>query len=336
MPWLRSGDNAATHPIVMRVASFVMRCAEKVFERDVAVNEVFGFVVRCALESAGHTTDYVIEEGVAWMIGGVRTPRLIELAKQAGYLTERATGRGAKRRVTYRLVDDPEFLHMRLRAEIDWERQQKADSSNKGLTVPTRHRDGDACRYCGRIVNFAVRKGALAGTYDHIRPGVPAQTADDLRVACGACNAGRRDRDDADERYPPLAAPRRPYYSEGTVAFLTKPENARYLLPDLPHPTVSSTALRPGDQPDTAPQRPASTTADTAPSDPAERRTPRTQDDKHPPRSADPADRLPTESGSVGTGRDGSGRVTSGSSPPPRPRRSRRGGRGRPRTGGTT
>ena len=327
MPWLRAGDNAATHPIVMRVASFVMRARDEVPERDIAVNEVFGFTVRCALESAGHTTDYLIEEGTAWMIGGPRTDRLIELAKRAGYLSQQKVAG----RTVYRLVDDPEFLHMRLKAEIDWEKQQRADSSNPALTVPVRRRDGDACRYCAKVVNFRARKGKLAGTYDHRTAGQPAKTPDDLVVACGACNAGRRDYDDADERYPLLPAPTDPYYTDSTAAFL-----ASHGVTVTP----SSITLRPGaPAPGTAHQRPA--TADNA--HPATRhggqraQRPATadnahQDDHAAPRSADPADRLPTESGFAGSGRDGTGRVSSRSSPP-RSQRSRRGARGRPRTG---
>ena len=39
------------------------------------------------------------------------------------------------------------------------------------IIVPVRWRDGDACRYCGKVVNWADRKGGKGGTYDHRMPG---------------------------------------------------------------------------------------------------------------------------------------------------------------------
>lgn len=317
MPWLKSGDNAATHPIVMRVAAFVMRVTTKVLERDVAVNEVFGFVTRCALQSAGHTTDYVIDYGTVQMIGGARTDRLVELARKAGYLKPiRQGGLPA-----WRLVNDPDFLHMRLKEEIDWERQQRADNANPALVVPVRLRDGDACRYCGHIVNWRARKGNRNGTYDHREAGKSATVAT-LVVACGACNAGRRDDPNADERYPLRPAPSNPYYSEHSAAYLT----------EHGHLVAHTEDQRPGSQPDHAP----ATSQPASPRPAAKKRAPASH-----PRSADSADRQPTESGFAGSGRDGSG-LHSQFKPDPAgtgirasPPRRKRSTRGRPRTGGS-
>lgn len=56
--------------------------------------------------------------------------------------------------IAFKLVDDdPEFLHLRLKAELDWERQRKADANRPNLIVPVRLRDGDGCRWCGAIVD---------------------------------------------------------------------------------------------------------------------------------------------------------------------------------------
>ncbi len=302
MPWLRSGDNAATHPIVMRVASFVMSIRTRVFERDVAINEVFGFVTRCALQSAGHTTDYVIDEGTVLMIGGARTDRLLELAIKAGYLIKRS-----KRGVTvYVLVDDPQFLHMRTKAELEAEKQRKADNSNKGLTGPVRLRDGDQCRYCGVIVNWRDRKGQRGGTYDH-REGVgkPARF-DTLVVACFTCNRSRSNRDDADERLPLLPAPTDPIFGSDTVQFL---EERGYRV------EVTEGFQRPGTQPDTAPSDPA---ASRTPRTPTAGRAPVTsaQRPTHGPHAPPgTADHLSPESGLAGTGRDGSASGSSSSLP---------------------
>lgn len=325
MPWLRSGDNAATHPIVMRVWSLVQRVTTRVLERDVAVNEVFGFVTRCALQSAGHTTDYVIDEGTAYMCGGVRTDRLLELAVKAGYLT-RHRGKGL---VTYLLVDDPEFLHMRLRSEIDREKQRKTDNANPALTVPVRLRDGDECRYCGRIVNWSARKGAIAGTYDHRAGlGVPT-TVETLVIACNACNSGRGDDPEADARYPLRPVPAEPWFSPRSAAFLL----------DAGHVVKVTEDLRPGSRPGNAHSDPASsgiTHTPPARRAPVTRPKPGNGGAHGPPGSADSADREHSGSGFTGSGRVGSGSAgTSGTSVPtvmPAARRPKRTRRGKPTT----
>lgn len=322
MPWLRAGDNAATHPIVLRVWGFVRAVTGRVPERDVAVNEVFGFVMRCALQSAGHTTDYVIDEGTALMIAGGRTERLLELAKKAGYLKP---AKRAGQRV-WLLIDEPDFIHMITKAERDWNAQQRADAANPQLIVPVRLRDGDACRYCGMVVNWRDRRGGRGGTYDHREPATAA-TAETLVVACKSCNSGRRDRADADERYPLRPAPADPYYSQTTAEFLAGHGH-----------TVTPTAdQRPASQADTATPRPP-TQGDNAPAtrQPGGHRAPPVETAR---RSADTADRLDVEPGFAGTGRDGSTGPLSGNpagtAARASPRPPRRGARGRAnRTGG--
>ena len=225
MPWLKAGDNAATHPAVLRVGS-----------QGGSTNEVFGFVMRCALQSAGHTTDYIVDRGTAMLVGEGNHDRLLREAVKAG-LMKACRHEGMR---AWRLIDDPDFLHIRLRKEIDWERQQRADSSNPALTAPVRLRDGDACRYCGAVVSWAARKGPRRGSYDHRVPG-EAATVDTLVVACGQCNSGRRDDPHADDRYPLRPVPLSPYYSEPTRKFLASQGLS-----------VVANEQRPGITPDTA------------------------------------------------------------------------------------
>lgn len=322
----------------MRVASLVMRCLDQVLERDVAVNETFGFVQRCAMQSAGHVTDYVIDEGTAWMIGGVRTERLLELAKDAGYLKPIRRGRTR----SWLLVDDADFLHMRTRAEIDWERQRKTDNANPALIIPVRRRDGDACRYCGTIVNWVARKGKLAATYDHRDPGKTA-TVGTLVVSCGACNAGRRDDPEADRRYPLRPEPPHPFYSAASADLLAKHGFTVTATDNLRPGSQPDNATRPGTQPDNAPSDPATSGTTRTPAARLATVAPTTtpQPAHHGPRagpgSADPADRLPAESGYAGSGRDGSGssrvRNPAGTRASPAAVR-RRSSRGKPPTGG--
>lgn len=347
MAWTKTGDNAEEHPVVLEVLALT--------DGDyLLANAAYGFVHRCATHAAGHTTDYFISDGVTWSKGGPVAKQLCDLAERAGYWTRAEVG-GRK---GWQLIDDPGFIHIRLKAELDWERQQKKDVRNTKLTVPVRLRDGDACRYCGVVVYFVGdRKSGRNGTYDHRRPGEPATSPEDLVVACGSCNAGRKDDPDADVRYPLLPPPKErglePYYHAPTAAWLAKYGHH-----------VRASDERPGDEPGeprdpatsgTPRRRDPATSGSTrgepsghrkvapplapvvplAPRDPAARGTPRRD-------LPGPADQLPDGSGFVGSGRDrdgpGSGHgVGSGSRPPPERRRtrSRRGARGRPRSGGS-
>lgn len=222
MPWARAGDTAANHPIVLGVLEH-----EDVDDR--LLNETFGFVVRCATQSAAHLTDYVINRGTAIQMAGMaRADFLLNVAIFAGYMTQIQIDADGGTRKAYKLVDDPEFIHMRTKEEIDWERQRKNDNSNPALIVPVRWRDGDACRYCLQVVNWKARTGRLAATYDHLKPGY-AETPDDIVVACGACNQskGRRDLDEVQDRMTLKPEPASPYYSPSTVAWFDSNEWAR-------------------------------------------------------------------------------------------------------------
>jgi 5-methylcytosine-specific restriction endonuclease McrA len=208
VPWLRVGDTSAHHPVVVGVL-------EHPSADDRLLNECFGFVCRCATQATAHTTDYVVNFGTALSLAGSidRAKALLEVAVFAGYMTKgQAEGRDV-----YKIVDDPKFLHMRTREEIDWETQRKVDNSNPAVIVPVRLRDGDACRYCGLVVSFAPgsRSGLKSGTYDHRIPG-KAATVETCVVACRSCNASRKDDPAADVNCPLRNPPSRPYYSEHT------------------------------------------------------------------------------------------------------------------------
>lgn len=208
MAWLKAGDTAAMNERVLNIAAL-----PGADERS--VNETFGFVMRLFLQAAQQETDYTVSLGTA-MVLSPRYELLLEQAAGTGLLrVEVADGQ----RVV-KLVQDEEFMHMRSREELEWERRRKADTSNTDLTVPVRVRDGDACRYCGQVVSFGMRRGGRAGTYDHLRPGRAARSVDDLVVACGSCNAGRREaeggRGQQYELLPPPSEDQR-YFSKRTI-----------------------------------------------------------------------------------------------------------------------
>lgn len=240
MAWLRKGDNAATHPLVMALAT--VRGAD-----DRLLNEAYGFVQRCAEQSAGHLTDGVIDQGTAMLMGGPRWKPLLKACVEAGLLRQRGSGKD----VAYLIPDDADFIHIRKKAEIEWERQRARDNSNPDLTVPVRLRDGDGCRYCGRIVNWKQRRGRRGGTYDHLKPKKKDTTVDELVVACLGCNAARLADPLEDRGLKP--APTKPYYGPETVAFLANHGEYIQQSPERPGTQPDNARpARPGTQPDNA------------------------------------------------------------------------------------
>ncbi|HJQ00103.1 MAG TPA: hypothetical protein VJ851_00755 [Jatrophihabitans sp.] len=285
--------------------------------------ELLGFVVGCATLAASHKTDYVVGYGTAFGVALHRTDRLLELAVKSGYMEELAESEWVNGEPTYKIVDDPKFLHMLLKAEEEWMAQRKADISNPALMVPVRLRDGDACRYCGVVVvRGGDKKSDRYATYDHREPGQPGTVAT-LVVCCNGCNKMRGDKADADDRHPLMPPPPDPYYSKETLNYLA---NNRRHVP--PHVQVQLNL------------RPAEDTSDPAPSRAARTATPQPAgqrdrlDTSSAPaegtRSADPADRRSPGSGFTGSGRVGTGRAPDGSrsdldgTAGPRSRRGRR------------
>ncbi|WP_435585802.1 hypothetical protein [Micromonospora aurantiaca (nom. illeg.)] len=241
MPWAKFSDTSATHPVVLAPAAFTNWEPPRWTQTDL-VNICAGIFQRLTTQSAGYLTDYVVTAGVMASTAGDNWQHWTTLMVRAGYLTP-TTVAGEP---AWLLVDDPEHLaHIRLKDEIAWERQRRKDNGDPALIIPVRLRDGDACRYCGVIVNWRDRKGGRGGTYDHRTPGQPAAGPDDLRVACQSCNGARSNHPDADHRRPPRPAPVTPFYGTETAALLAKHGI-----------TVQVTAARPGHQPDYAPTRP--------------------------------------------------------------------------------
>ncbi|WP_411938994.1 HNH endonuclease [Oryzobacter faecalis] len=288
MAWLRNGDNAATHPLVMALAT--VRDAD-----DRLQNEAFGWVQRCAMQSAGHMTDGLIDLGTMQLLAPTRWEPLLAAAVEAGLLIPRAKGR----KPTWAIPPDADFIHIRPRAEIEWERQRKRDIANPDLVVPVRERDGDGCRYCGAIVNWRQRKGPRRGTYDHREPG-KAATVDTLVVACFQCNSERSNDPRADERKPLRPAPLHPFYGADTVELLAR--HGRIVQPSDP-------SARPATQADTAPAQPAEQPGPRAPARPAsageaappEWARPATQADTAPAQPAEqPGPRAPARPASAG------------------------------------
>ena len=362
MSWLRGGDEAATYPQLMLVATLPG-------VDDRTVNEVMGWLVRCMMQAAAHRTDYLVDMGTAALFGGSRTADMVKLATRVK-LIKKVKREGLD---YIEVIQDPAFLHVRLKAEQDWENQRKRDNANPSLTSHVRLRDGDACRWCGIVVQFGTpdQKSARVGTYDHLVPGEKA-TVETMVVACRGCNSARQnDIDSWTKELLPI--PDRPYFSPVTASFIAKHRGVQVVVSD-PRQRPSGPAVdapprqrRPRSSGLDAPsrerpvtpdvdaprQRPASQAVD-APSDPAEPcgslntgQAPVVGTDDlsasiaavmdvlggEPLGTAEdrpiPSDPSPPVSGNVGSGRDGSGSAsgdppTGRESAPRRARRSRR------------
>ncbi len=60
------------------------------------------------------------------------------------------------------------------------------------LLRAVRERDGDACRYCGKPIQWHDRRGPGGATYDHIDPNGD-NTIENVVVACRSCNSKKQD-----------------------------------------------------------------------------------------------------------------------------------------------
>lgn len=209
MSWLKVDDQCAVHPRVLALS-----------RQDIAderlVNEAWGWTVRCAAASAAHWTDGHITEATAAQLGGARTPTLVKAARSAGLLGRRVRhpdhGPGWQL-----LLDVDDLLHIVSKADADFERRYRNALRNPDEYLPVRARDGDACRYCARIVNWKDRRSGRQGTLDHVDP-----DRDDLVVACKTCNTrkGKRTPEQADMSLLPI--PTHPHYSPHTLELLER------------------------------------------------------------------------------------------------------------------
>jgi hypothetical protein len=332
VPWTKSGDNAATYPRLLAVDE--LHDAE-----DWSVNEVAGFILRLFFHSAGHMTDYVVRFGDVRAYGGGRHEILVEQATDAG-LMELVSGEGRGR--VWKLIEDPEFVHLRKRSEVMWERQRDRDRRNPDLTMPVRLRDGDACRYCEQVVAWADRKSGRGGTYDHRDPG-EAATVETYVVSCRSCNSKRKNDEHADQNTPLLPVPAIPHYTTATRRMLEAffgPERVTARLGEAPPSDtarpqpITARDVRPAaaaPEPQQAPhapeaERPAVEAPEppTGPPGPPSARPPRSSPDHRPITDRSQISGVDAGSGRVGSGRVRSGQDRSGqvgSQPRRRPRR---------------
>ncbi|MGX7679091.1 hypothetical protein ACSMXN_09335 [Jatrophihabitans sp. DSM 45814] len=309
MPWNKNGDTGGTHPAIMAVAGL------RGYQPG-DINMVAGFYWRLTNQSSAFTTDYIVDAGTV-VTFTENNPRLLKLAIRTGLLTK---CKGENGLAAYRLLEDPEFVHIRTKAEIQLSRQQKADTNNLRLAVPVRFRDGDLCRYCQVVTAWAGRMSPRRGTLDHLHPGEEA-TVDTMVVACTHCNSQMRDMA-GEERETLLPAPDVPFYTQTTAKWLTK--NGRPVEPS------GNTNQRPDTQPGHAQPETTETRAQRPSTQPGHARIAASDPTKPGPRAGTTqprthANRSPNSNSnsethregmhSAGSGRDGSGNSVLSSTP---------------------
>jgi hypothetical protein len=242
VPWLRVGDTFAHDP----------RTTAPTAERDPRlVNELAGFVVRCASEAAAHVTDFRIDYAtIVAVAGGMsEAERLITLAVKYKLFT--ASGDDA-----WALVDDPKYLHMRSKTDVENDNVRSRDSRNDALYLEALLRDGDNCRFCGCAAVWYDQKTGRGRTMEHININNQPTRLHEYVVCC------RHDQNNP-ERPALLPAPKDPVYGRHAQAEVKKRtgRSVRALLNERSRSTAApkpsgqrTTGERPDFVSDTAPE----------------------------------------------------------------------------------
>lgn len=246
MSWLKQSDVSANHPLILRVL-------EVNWVDDRLLNEAYGWVNRCATQSAAFDKDYIVEVGTARQLAGLsRYKELLKTVVYCGIFEEKEVEENGSMRPVLKLVEDQDLFHMILKSEKEREKNRQADNRRPERSGPVRKRDGDECRWCGVVVKFSSdRKSARVGTIDHLNPrdldSSEPTPFERLVVACKQCNSQRKDGSTWDRDL--LPEPSNPYYSKATAEWLLDKcgyrvkvsEERRELFDPEPVPAIEGT-----------------------------------------------------------------------------------------------
>ena len=105
MSWLKVSDAFTMHPMLLQVLEFEEHADDRI------VNEMAGFLTRCAASAAAYETDYVIAQGMIQTVAGSfsRNKVLVELATKIGIFTAM---RDPKGRLVYKLIEEEDLFHI--------------------------------------------------------------------------------------------------------------------------------------------------------------------------------------------------------------------------------
>lgn len=243
MPWLKASDKLATHPLILGVRR-VIGADER------TVNEVTGFLTRCATSSASYETDYCITLDVAELYGGSRTELLLRQAVKAGLA--RTEGRGRSR--LWVLVEEEDLWHIRAKEDVAWEKQRDRDRRNVDVIMPVLARDGDQCRYCRNVVIQKDTRSGRGRTFDHLEPGKAARV-ETYVVCCITCNSKLKRRQRPVAELPLLAPPALPYFSPRTSTRVDVEEYFGHPIQSATNPAEHPESTAKGQSPGSRPRK---------------------------------------------------------------------------------
>ena len=207
------GDNIMTHPLMARLLE------SSDFDHAIK-NEAFGVVAQLTTASAAHLTDYIVEYGQVAQVAPGREKLIVGVLCKAGILSPVEI----EGRKLLKIVDDPEYLHNRLREEVMTDRNRSADKRKPELLYPVRVRDGDICRWCKKTVDWKDRRSGRAATYDSLN-GHKDSTPDTIVISCKSCNSKRKDGVELELQDPPAQEGLR--YSKETCELINNSNWAR-------------------------------------------------------------------------------------------------------------
>lgn len=223
MPWVRIDDGFPHHPKFVKagplaqqlLVAAICHCNRYLTDGRISMEELKALV--------SYNGIYVDDENLP---GEVGTPHIEDVAEKlirAGALEYRDG--------EFAIHDYLDYQPSRALVLRDRERDRFRASANsrKKVLAAVRLRDGDDCRYCGKVVVWTDRRSAKGGTYDHVDPMGP-NTPENLVVACRACNSAKKDRT-PEQAGMPLLEPR----GSGASSSGTNP-NSKFSLTDVSGP----------------------------------------------------------------------------------------------------
>ena len=200
--------------------------------------------------------------------------------------------------------------------------RENRDPNKKAAVI---FRDGDQCRYCGKIVRWTGPTGYNLGTLDHVDPdSLGDAPVDGLVVACHECNSSRGHAREAFDAASPLRpVPTTPYYGVWSAEFLTRYgyEAAPSVDPGTPvdpasEPPAKGVLPGRGSGAPVDPGRGSSGPAEAAVRDPGTPKRCASEGPRIRPSSDSSPNHSPTSKGikpnTLGSGRDGTGRAGQG------------------------
>lgn len=185
MAWYEAHQTMAKHPKTLKLARLLK------VDRRYAVgllHDLFSWALDVA-QKYGELHDLTAEDIAAALdIPGKKGLATVDALVESGYLEKDGEN--------YSIHDWYDYagrLSERREEEKAYAKRKYNLYNDMRLIKQVRERDGDFCRYCGKLVNWKDRKGADGGTYDHVNPD-GENLLDNIVVACRSCNSKKRDR----------------------------------------------------------------------------------------------------------------------------------------------